>query len=221
MNHRNNVKKKILFVATEPAPGMIPFASTVINTLATDGRFDVHCLCVCSGHYTYRGLIIAESNPVFIDYPTFKLLKLIYKFWPFTIIRALRKMEKNLCPDVVHFLTDDFTMANYLNIYSSYHICYTVHDMHPHEVKLSTVSERFIFGLVTSGYRKMRNIVSNLTTSSYAQLQELKTLYPNKNIAFTPFPTLVTDGIKRGGIDVEELKGIGRYILFFRWSTGI
>ncbi len=208
-------QKKVLFVATEFASGMIPFAATVVNTLAEDARYKVYCLCVCSGRYTYRNLISPKASPVYVDYPTSKLLKLLYKFWPFSIIRMLREMERALHPDAVHFLTGDFTMANYLGTHFSSRICYTVHDMYPHDVKLTTTTERFIFRLVNNGYRRLRETVANLTTSSYAQINELRALYPNKNVTFTPFPTLVTDDIKMGGIEVSELKGVNRYILFF------
>ena len=40
------MKKKVLFVATEFASGMIPYASTIINALADDSRFEVSCLSV-------------------------------------------------------------------------------------------------------------------------------------------------------------------------------
>lgn len=54
------MKKKILFVASEFASGMIPFAATAINALAKDDRFEVHCLCVNSGIYSYRNNPLAE-----------------------------------------------------------------------------------------------------------------------------------------------------------------
>ena len=56
------MKKKILFVASEFASGMIPFAATAINALAKDDRFEVHCLCVNSGIYSYRNIILQEAN---------------------------------------------------------------------------------------------------------------------------------------------------------------
>ena len=55
------MKKKILFVASEFASGMIPFAATAINALAKDDRFEVHCLCVNSGIYSYRNIILQDQ----------------------------------------------------------------------------------------------------------------------------------------------------------------
>ena len=47
------MKTKILFIASEFAPGMIPFASTIITTLNRDERFDVYALVVNSGNKSY------------------------------------------------------------------------------------------------------------------------------------------------------------------------
>ena len=108
------MKKKILFVASEFASGMIPFAATAINALAKDDRFEVHCLCVNSGIYSYRNIILQEANPVFLEYPKSKMMKLFYKLWPLEIIKHLSQLEKSINPDAVHFLTGDFTLALYI-----------------------------------------------------------------------------------------------------------
>lgn len=208
-------RKRIFFVASEFASGMIPFAAKIINTLATDDRFEIYALCICSGRQTYRGLIDSEAHPFFIDYPTAKWKKLVFKIWPFPIIKQLEHMQKFIKPDAVHYLTGDFTLANYICFHQSARICYTVHDMHPHEVRLSSFMERMLFRLITRGYRLLRVVADNLTTSSQIQLQELKKLYPLKNIEFTPFPSLVTPEIERGGKYVRELTNCNSYILFF------
>lgn len=49
------MKTKVLFIASEFAPGMIPFASTIIKALCKDGRFDVYAIVVNSGRKTYAG----------------------------------------------------------------------------------------------------------------------------------------------------------------------
>lgn len=208
-------KIRVLFVASEFAPGMIPFSVTIINTLASDCRFEVHCLCVCSGRYTYKGLISKDVHSIFIEYPTSKVLKAFYKFWPISIVRNIILMKKTIQPDIIHFLSGDFTLANYILLENSPIFCYTVHDMHPHEVILSSFFDRIMFRLITSGYKRIRNRVNNLTTSSYAQLEELKYIYPYKYIEYTPFPTLVTSEIINGYIEVNELIGVEKYILFF------
>lgn len=209
------MRQKVLFVASEFAPGMIPFAATVINTLAEDERFEVHAICVNSGKYGYNGLISKNANPKFVDYPQNKVSKLIYKFWPFHIINAIEKARKTLKPDVVHFLTGDFTLASYVILKHDDTFYYTVHDLHPHEVKTSSLLDAIIFKDIIWGYRKCRESISNLTTSSWSQLMELQKIYQGKKCKYTSFPTLVTQEIQNGKKVPIELNGIDDYILFF------
>jgi len=206
---------KVLFVSSEFAPGMIPFATTVINTLAEDRRFEVHAICVNSEKCGYSGLISKNANPIFVDYPENKVAKLIYKFWPFRIINAIEKARKTLKPDVVHFLTGDFTLASYVILKHDETFYYTVHDLHPHEVKTSSLLDSILFKDIIWGYRKCRESISNLTTSSWSQLMELQKIYPSKKCKYTSFPTLVTQGIKNGKKVPIELNGVDDYILFF------
>jgi hypothetical protein len=171
------MKKKILFVASEFASGMIPFAATAINALAKDDRFEVHCLCVNSGIYSYRNIILQEANPVFLEYPKSKMMKLFYKLWPLEIIKHLSQLEKSINPDAVHFLTGDFTLALYICLNNKRTFYYTVHDLHPHEVVRKTLLGYLMQKYIIWGYKLCRNIIPNLTTSSYFQLKELKEIY--------------------------------------------
>ena len=208
-------KLKVLLVASEFAPGMIPFAATIINTLARDVRFDVHCICVNSKNKSYLGLVEQKANPIYIEYPSSKVVKMIYKVWPFKVISEINKVRKVYNPDVVHFLTGDFTLAFYVRCYKDAKMFYTVHDLHPHEVKLDTLLEKIIFKYVVWGYRKCRESIDNLTTSSLTQLKELKQLYVNKKCEYTPFPSLVISSIMHGTKTPVELEHIDDYILFF------
>lgn len=208
-------RKKILFVASEFAPGMIPFAVTVINTLAEDERFDVHAICVNSSCHSYAGLISQKAHPRFIEYPESKMLKLIYKFWPFKIIKSIENARKALKPDVIHFLTGDFTLASYIRLKSNDKFYYTVHDLHPHEVRTTSLLEKLIFKDIVWGYRKCRDSICNLTTSSWSQLSELQKMYPKKKCKYTSFPTLVTPKIQNGKKVPLGLQNIDNYILFF------
>lgn len=207
--------KKLLFIASEYASGMIPFATTIINTLSQDRRFEVHCICVNSRKSSYKGLIAKEAHPVFVDYPEGKIKKIIYKIWPFGIIDRIRLACDELNPDVIHFLTGDFTLATYISLHVDERFYYTVHDLHPHEVKTSSIMEYLIFKDIVWGYKKCRDVVGNLTTSSFSQLVELRTLYKSKKCILTPFPTLVTETIRNGKRMPRELQDIDGYVLFF------
>ncbi len=221
------MKKKILFVASEFASGMIPFAATAINALAKDDRFEVHCLCVNSGIYSYRNIILQEANPVFLEYPKSKMMKLFYKLWPLEIIKHLSQLEKSINPDAVHFLTGDFTLALYICLNNKRTFYYTVHDLHPHEVVRKTLLGYLMQKYIIWGYKLCRNIIPNLTTSSYFQLKELKEIYPCKKVKYTSFPSLITSLIINGKKMPLEVSGLKEYILFFIvaygvcWSVGI
>lgn len=208
-------KKKILFVASEFASGMRPFATTIINTLAAYDEFDVHCLCVNAGKQTYKGMINEAAHPVYVEYPQSKLKKFYYKLWPYSIIIVLDRLRRNLNPEIVHFLTGDFTLANYVCLHPSSTFYYTVHDLHPHDLNVKNPIRRLFHKYIILGYKKMHRHIENLTTSSLIQIKELSKLYPAKNIKFTHFPTLVTDKIARGKMKVNELNDMDNYILFF------
>lgn len=208
-------KKKIFLIASEFAPGMIPFAATVINALADSNRFDVTCLCVNSGKRTYLPYIKSCANPVFIEYPKQKWKKLIYKFWPIALIETIKKIVAKKNPDVIHFLTGDFSLRFFIRSLDKEKVCYTVHDMFPHELPNVSIISPIKRKVINGGYKACRDCVHYLTTSSKYQLDLLKKEYPQKNVAFTNFPSLVTNGIVNGNSCPEEIKNENSYILFF------
>lgn len=208
---------KVLFVATEFAPGMIPFASSIINILNTDSRYEVYAIVVNSRNYTYKDKItIPDEKITYIEYPSSKLIKLLYKLYPRKIIQTIYQTDKRLNPDVIHFLTGDFSLAPYLLFKkSNKKLYYTVHDLHPHETEKKKLLVSLFYKYITLGNKINRNKIFNLTTCSVSQYNELKTLYPQKNIALTNFPSLITKQIAEGKENVSELKDVSNYILFF------
>mgnify|MGYP000056554007 CR=1 FL=1 len=209
---------KILFVASEFAPGMIPFASNIIKTLSNDERFDVYAVVVNSGRKSYSTALdgIAEGHLVQVEYPRRKVVKLLYKFLPVSVIRAVRILEREIKPDVLHLLTGDFTLAPYLFLCRpKRNWFYTVHDLHPHEVKSKKITDVVFHKYVVWGYKRLRDNIVNLTTSSRFQYEELKRIYPYKHVSFTHFPSLLTLQIINGEKQVVELLGEDGYILFF------
>lgn len=213
----NPTKQRIIFIATEFAPGMIPFASSIINTLNTDPRFDVYAIVVNSGKYSYKGkIIIPEEKICYIEYPTSKSIKLLYKFYPYKIIQTIQKFKKEIHPHAIHLLTGEFSLAPYFFFKKSNdNLYYTVHDLHPHETEKKSLLASLFDKYTILGNKLNRNKISNLTTCSISQYNELKELYPKKNIVLFNFPSLVTEQIANGKEEVSELKGINDYILFF------
>lgn len=211
-------KIKVLYIASEFAPGMIPFASKIITTLSCDKHFDVYAIAVNSGKKSYNEILKNFDNThlIQIEYPQSKISKLVYKFYPFSIIKEINKVVKNQQPDIIHLLTGDFTLAPYIlthRVNNKWY--YTVHDLHPHEVKSTSLFYTLLHKYIVWGYKTLRDKIDNLTTSSQSQAKELKDIYPNKHIAFTHFPSLLTTQIQEGNKQVAELIKENNYILFF------
>ena len=211
------MKKKVLFVATEFASGMIPYASTIINALADDSRFEVSCLCVNSGNKSYKRHISSNVNATFVEYPTFKTLKLLYKFYPVRVFRKMMDLIETESPDVIHFLTGDFSLALSLmiSVKNKSKMFYTVHDLTPHETVKQSFVKSFFRNYYLWGNKQMRVMINNITTSSKRQVEMLREMYPQKSISFAPFPTLITKDIENGQQQVPELKGHASYLLYF------
>lgn len=213
-----NMKTKVLFVASEFASGMIPFASKIITTLSKNINYEVYAIVVNSGNKSYNTLLsdVDPNHLITIEYPQNKFFKLIYKFYPYTIIKTINRFDKLYNPDIIHFLTGDFTLAPYYLIKKpKNNVYYTVHDLYSHEVRYTSLINCFLHKYVVWGYKLLRDRIENLTTSSVAQFEELKRLYPNKHVSFTHFPSLLTRQIQNGNKQVGELVDDDKYILFF------
>ena len=210
------VRKKVLLVATEPAPGMIPFATKIIDILQRNPAFDVFTITVgfeCRFNSEYA--VWDKKHMVYIPYPEKKYLRLLYKFWPRKVIKNIQSMHYEQNFEIVHFLTGDFSMALYMLSHADdKRFFYTVHDLIPHE-RVFHLNRYFIFKYIDWGNRIMRKMIPNLVTSSKEQVEILKKLYPGKKIHFAHFPSLVTKTMKTGTEKVEELEGKQSYILFF------
>lgn len=207
--------KKILFVASEPAPGMIPFAAKVINTLATVQNYEIHCICVNSDNLSYKGKITEKAHPIFIERSKNKISRFLEKIWPFKIIAKIKQTRHMVHPDIIHFLTGDFTLALYIRLFSDHSFYYTVHDLHPHEVNSQGIKDKIIHKMITTGYKICRDKIKHLTTSSRTQLNELRNIYVGRHIEYTSFPSLVNEDIINGGMKVPELVDVDKYVLFF------
>lgn len=210
------VKIKILLIASEFAPGMLPYAAKIINVLSNDDRLNVHSIVVCSGKKSYRGII--DSNTVkYVDYPSNTFKKAIYKILPLRIIKEINAEKKNFKPDVIHFLTCDFSLGLYNLLSSKKNIYWTVHDLNLHPANFTIKDYKpYIERLYIRFWNLvMFKIIPNLTTSSRKQYEDMKIMYPKAHCFYTHFPSLVTKIIARGDLAVAELEKIGEYLLFF------
>lgn len=211
-------KEKILYIATEYAPGMIPFAASIINAAMKQNVYVAYAFCVNYGNKSYKKYLSFDNERCFYyEYPKSKIKKIIYKFYPYEIIHSLKRIIKEKSIDKVHLLTGDFSMTlmNFSSIGMQKNIFYTVHDLHPHTSNSMSCLGKLLHRHVLNATKNLILHIPNLTTCSKSQYKELKMQFPSKNVSFSQFPSLVTSKMKDGTMQVPELKGIKDYILFF------
>ncbi|MGL5893851.1 MAG: glycosyltransferase [Bacteroidales bacterium] len=209
---------KILYICSEFAPGMIPFGSTILNTIFKDPSFEAYAVVLSKDKYSYRNSIDKEFHDriCFLESPKGKLEKAINKIYPFAIKRELNNLFKRESFDIIHLLTLDFTLWGIIDyLMTKSRVIYSVHDLKPHET--SSVSVRDSLMNIYIGRSSSHLIKSShyLVTSSQSQYRELKSLYPSKSVFFHPFPSLIGSAIDNGKMKCPELYGVGNYILFF------
>lgn len=216
-----NFMKRILFIASEYALGMMPFAATIINSLTESEDFEVYSILVSRKDRQYKTLISpkAQNNTVFVQASTGNIIsRVLYKMWPSCVFRAYNDLIKKHDFDYVHFLTVDYTLSLYVltHSYKFKNLVYTVHDAIPHEREAKKpLRQRLFFSYVRLGYLINAHLAKRLTTSSHMQIDYLTKRYTGKVTRYTNFPSLITDTIVNGTVTVPELKEIKDYILFF------
>lgn len=217
--------KKILFVATEPASGMVPFASAIINSFY-EAEYEVYAFTISSQECSYKESINKNVSLLDINYPNSILGKLKHKFFPFSIYKIINNTAKEHHISNIHFLTGEYGLALHWTkkINRKYNLIYTVHDLEKHPISSKELIKEFktkcfdkLFYTLTL---KNIRIIKNLVTSSKRQYDILKKKYPTKNILYHNFPSLITPKIKEGNLICTELEGEQNYILFFGTFVG-
>lgn len=205
---------RVLYVATVSYAGMMPFASTIINSMKND---DIFCLLISSQFGDYQNCIepsiwnkcyfSKESNNKFINQFDF--------LFPIKSQNLIHSICKKNNIEIIHLLTSDSSLSRFVrNNKNKYKFHYTVHDLNSHEAKTSL----FLKFKRKIEYYRIKNIIkntNNISTCSNSQYLKLKTIYPNKNIFFFPFPSLITQKIITGTKAPPEINGISNYLLFF------
>lgn len=210
---------RLLLIASEPAPGMIPYAATLINLLSGLRGFEVYILVVERQGASFLSHLSekAKVKTTVVEAPVNKLSKLIGKVYPKKLITDYESLVRKHDIHFIHYLTNEFTLSLYDLIHPrrTQPVLYTVHDLTPHErEKTSPIRELFFHYINWACKRHIRG-KEILTTSSYEQYAELKRNYPEKQIFHTPFPPLITESIENGTDPVPELSDIHDYYLFF------
>ena len=211
-----NASQHILFLATEyDAPGMRPYARTIINTMWQEGD---HVLIVSRYGADAAFPEIPAEKITWIDYPTNKVSKLIFRFRPARVMRAINDIVYQNGISLIFSLTEELILADSINrIQSHIPVLYTVHDATFHDYKSSNpirwLKDRLI---IARPQRLMLKRTHLQVTNSREQQRLILERFPYHHVHYVPFPTLVNDTIAHGGKTVEELKTVDDgYILFF------
>ena len=213
-------KKKILYICTDPAPGMLPFASRIINTMsqATEDIV-IYGIFINQKKFSYQAYIdkrLQNQNFVFIEAANNSAFSLIEKFFPYKILKTINAICKEHEIDLIHCLTTEFCLGYHLHqIQKKVKIIYTVHDLVPHEEFKLNLKTIIISEIIKRGVKNNLNKLKILATSSKTQFEQLKIAFPEKLIYYHPFPTLITKQIIEGDSACQELSKIDKYILFF------
>ena len=217
MTRMRATTRNILFLATEyDAPGMRPYARNIINALWQKGD---HLLIV-----TRHG---ADSNAfpnipadciTWIDYPSSKISRAIFRYHPAIVNRAINHIIAHHDIGLVYSLTGELILAPTIKrLGARVPVLYTVHDAVYHDYKFSSpvqwLKDRMIIAWPQQHLFKHTPFK---VTNSLEQLDSIAKRFPGHQVHYAPFPTLVNDDIARGDRQVEELMSVNEgYILFF------
>ena len=212
---------RVLFVATYPSPGMIPFAAGIINAFYEAGH-ETWALTVSHCADSFSKLLLPGIHLTECPEPSSTIQKIARHFRPAKAARAICDIaDKNHITNI-HFLTGEYGFALYRGIMLArrYNLVYTLHDLEKHpDSPQAPLKERLFNEYFHQTTMRLVRIAHTITSSSKSQCHLVQTMFPHKKVVFHEFPSLVTQGIKRGTRTVPELKGIDNYILFFGTYT--
>lgn len=212
-----DLSKHILFLATEfDAPGMHPYAINIINTMWQPGD---HVLIVSRYGVDNEAFpAIPADSVTWIDYPTGKMAKAVFRFRPTSVLQAIHDIVGRKDIKLLFSLTEEIILADSIGkLQRQVPMLYTVHDATFHDYKSGSpvrwLKDRLI---IARPQRLMLKRTCHQVTNSREQLELIIGRYPDHQVHYAPFPTLVNEAIASGGKRVEELQGVeDGYILFF------
>ena len=99
----------ILFIATEYAAGMRPYADTIIHSLWQQGD---HVLIVAKDDTVKHDFDDLPADSVtWVDYPASKLKKLAFRFRPSQLIRKIEELVTEHGLQLIYCLTGELVLA--------------------------------------------------------------------------------------------------------------
>lgn len=211
--------KKVLIVATTSYAGMGPYVSGIVNTFLPND--DVYYFFHDYDDLFFRKNVKEElhSRSTFYKLANSiwnKLYDLIFGHWVYEKDILDLCHEKRI--ELIHFINGCGSCSFNRKLESmGIKVLGTVHDLYPHEVKKAP--HKMLRHRVS--VRRLQAAIwecHNLLTNSKSQYVELQKLFPDKNLFYHEFPSLVSKDVKNGKDIPIELRNVRLpYILFF-WT---
>jgi glycosyltransferase involved in cell wall biosynthesis len=202
--------KNILLVCTED--GWHEFTLPIANALASCDKYKVTFLyCKQADNRIIESQISAKAKTIPFCLPKNKYFRLLFRFYPRSLLKNILVTVRENSIDFVHFLVVDYSAANILqSMQKRVPTIWTVHDLVPHEGNKGLYSK-----FIEWGVNKCIRTSNMLGTCSHEQQESLKKTYPQKQIFYFPMPSFVDKDIQNGNSLCPELSSESGYILFF------
>lgn len=211
--------RKVLYIATNASAGMRHFVVSILKTMFEDNTIDCYAILLSELQNDYQQDIPQRywERVYFGNAPVGKFSRILTLFYPRELLKLIGAICQKHQIETLHFLTEDPCISSIVKrLKTKYTLFYTVHDLDPHEIQFRGILHKKWFEWShRNRVVKLMNEIDNLVTCSYYQYACLLERYPNKNIGYHVFPSLVTDNVKAGGKKIRELEGVKNYILFF------
>lgn len=141
------------------------------------------------------------------------IVNIASKIFPSVFDFFLLKYIKNKKSDLVYILFGGLFFKQLKRITKRVPVLATVHDLVPHEKQLSTIKDWILSKIENKRDGFLFKNSNYLVTNSEQQYEQLKA--DGRDVFYTPMPSLVSDEIARGSMQVQELINEKNYILFF------
>ncbi|MBE6309978.1 MAG: glycosyltransferase [Bacteroidales bacterium] len=207
--------KRILYIVSEDAPGMRPYAATILKSQLNDMSHIVIVVRSEKSKASYSSL--PQQNITYVSYPQGKIAKLLWHFYPKKLVDTIKNIVTRCDIDLIYTLAGEISLAYVIGqIQRKVKVLHTVHDANEHDMKHSSITSYLKHKILVAYPNKLIcSKVQNLISNSKTQVATLESRFPQKKVYYVPFPTLVSESIKKGDKIVPELDGIDQYILFF------
>ena len=211
-------KKKVLYICSEAAPGMIPFASSIILSASASPELDIFAITIDDRNLSYHPYLkdFPSEKISFLRIPDNIFKKSFNKIFAYIILQEAKKIIKNNNIDAIHLLTGDYTCSLIIpKLKKLCEVYYTVHDLIQHEYASNSIKTLIYKHYMRLGVKRNMKHSGHLVTNSKNQYYQMKEMYPKKSIYFHTFPSLILNSILNGEEVCPEIRGIDKYILFF------